>query len=69
MEKDFDITISLDGSQEEHDKNRKFINGQGSFTTIMKNIKDLRERYPKYVKERIKFNTVISPKVNMACVK
>lgn len=69
VENDFDITISLDGSQEEHDKNRKFINGQGSFTTIMKNIKDLRERYPKYVKERIKFNTVISPKVNMACVK
>lgn len=69
VENDFEITISLDGSQEEHDKNRKFVNGQGSFTTIMKNIKELMRKYPEYVKERIRFNTVISPKVNMACVK
>lgn len=69
VKKEFEITISLDGSKEEHDKNRKFVNGQGSFDIIMKNVKQLIEQYPAFVKRHLKFNTVISPKINVACVK
>ena len=42
------ITISLDGPEKEHDRNRVFKNGGGTFSTIMKNIKNLRKKYPKY---------------------
>jgi len=66
VENDFTLAISLDGSKEEHDVNRKFINGQGSFDIIMKNIKRLKERYPKYGEE-IMFLTTINPYMDVGC--
>lgn len=56
-EKDFTITISLDGPQEVNDKNRLLVSGQGSFKRIMANIELLRQA-------NIKFNlrATISPR-------
>lgn len=45
---DFVISVSLDGPEEIHDNNRKYIDGRGSFSTVIKNILQLRERYPNY---------------------
>ncbi len=38
---DIVLTVSLDGGKEQHDRNRVFQNGQGTFDQIMKNLTDL----------------------------
>lgn len=66
-ENEFQLMISLDGSKTEHDANRKFISGAGSFELIMNHVKRIKERYPEYG-NKIMFNTVINPKANLSCV-
>ena len=61
------ISISLDGSKEEHDKSRKFRNGNGSFDTIIENIKKIREKYPSYEKN-ISIMTTVNPHMDLGCV-
>ena len=65
---DFHILVSLDGSKKEHDINRKFVNGEGSFDTIMRNIQNTKEKYPEFYERNICFNTVINPNANLSCV-
>jgi uncharacterized protein len=64
---DFRLSISLDGSKEEHDINRKFINGEGSFDTIINNIRNIKVRYPEYDKQ-IMVLTTINPNMDLSCV-
>lgn len=54
------LLISLDGPKEIHDKNRRFANGQGSFDTVVKNVKRLAEIAPDYA-EKMQFSMVIDP--------
>jgi len=51
----FIVNISLDGPQKEHDRNRIYSNGEGTFKVIMKNIEKMKERVMKLglSKERI----------------
>ncbi len=37
----FSVTVSIDGNQKEHDKNRVFLNGAGSYQKIIQNVKEL----------------------------
>lgn len=62
------LFISLDGTKETHDRNRKFVNGRGSFDIVMRNVAHIKEQYPEYFKT-IYFNTVISPEMDMKCVR
>ncbi|WP_242855675.1 radical SAM protein [Ruminiclostridium josui] len=64
----FSITISLDGSKKEHDANRKFVNGEGSFDTIINNIKEI-SKYNKDFINNIRFNTVLNPKSDYGAVR
>ena len=64
---DFSLAISVDGSKEEHDVNRKFVNGAGSFDTIMDNIKRIRSRRPEFDKN-IFFMTTVNPYMDLGCV-
>ena len=57
----FFLTISLDGSEKEHDKNRKFRSGTGSFKIIMDNLHKLCEEDEEYYKEYVGFNAVMNP--------
>ncbi len=41
---DFNILVSLDGPEEEHDRNRVFCDGRGTFTHVMNNVIPLLER-------------------------
>lgn len=43
---DFTIVISLDGPEEEHDRKRKDINGNGTHRKIIENVKTLKDNYP-----------------------
>lgn len=50
VENDFYVLLSLDGGPEDHDRNRVFPDGSGSFDRIAKNVRELRERYPNFKK-------------------
>ncbi len=63
----FMINISLDGSKKEHDANRKFVSGEGSFDVIMDNVKYINENCPN-IKKTLGFLTVVNPKANLGCV-
>lgn len=64
---EFHLMISLDGSKKEHDANRKFMSGEGSFDLIMENVRHIKETFPEYG-NKIMFNTVLNPKSNLSCV-
>lgn len=64
---DFHFSISLDGSKEEHDANRKFRSGQGSFDLIMDNVRRIRRNHPR-LNANISFMTTINPKADLCCV-
>jgi uncharacterized protein len=61
VEHDFQLLISIDGREESHDRNRVFKNGKGTFETIMKNLRGIKESYPDYY-SHIHINTVLDPK-------
>ncbi|MCK4397370.1 MAG: radical SAM protein [Methanophagales archaeon] len=44
MQHNFSITLSLDGPEEEHNRNRVYANGKGTFKDIMKNVSYIMER-------------------------
>ena len=50
------ISVSLDGSREEHDRNRVDAMKNGTFDTIIRNIKAFKRKYPDY------------HKINLTCV-
>lgn len=52
-------TISLDGSENSHDRNRVFANNsKGTFNVIIKEITRIKKQYPEYF-EKINFNVVL----------
>jgi len=61
------LTISLDGPQEIHDRNRVFSSGEGSFSTIMKNIKRIERLAPDYA-QNIMFSMVMDPQNDFDCI-
>ena len=67
VKNDFVLSISLDGSKEEHDINRKFANGKGSFDLIIQNIMRIKELYPEYSKQ-IMILTTVNPYHDLDCV-
>jgi uncharacterized protein len=42
------VAFSLDGRKEDHDRNRKFPNGTGTFDVVFGNIQRFKKRHPKY---------------------
>lgn len=57
----FHVTISLDGPKNVHDKFRKDFNGKPSFEKVIGNLIKLYRKSPKYVKNYVSFNSVITP--------
>lgn len=56
------MVISLDGPKDIHDKSRKYLgSNEGSYETIIRNLKRIKEEYPDYYRESITFNTVVDP--------
>lgn len=61
------LMISLDGPKHVQDKNRIQINNKGSFDTVIKNIKMIKEKFPNYAK-KIKFNCVLDAENSFSCI-
>lgn len=60
-EKNVKLLISLDGNRE-NNSYRVYKNGNSSFDDIIKNIDDLKNKYPYYFLTKIDFNTVLHNK-------
>jgi uncharacterized protein len=50
---DVRILVSVDGARDDHDRNRVFATGQGSFDTVMARLRRFRERHPDYAAIRL----------------
>ena len=55
------LDISLDGPKEEHDKFRVTRGGKGTWDTIMKNLKEIRLKYPGFYENNVKFLCTLHP--------
>jgi uncharacterized protein len=64
VDKNFTITVSIDGPQEMHDKFRLKVDGKGSWQTIMKNLRRLKHRYPEYYQKKVYFMCTVHPLYN-----
>lgn len=62
----FNLTISLDGPKEIHDKNRQSFSQESSFDKVMHALDIICKKYPEFC-ENISFNCVIDPAVNFDC--
>lgn len=67
VEHNFRLTISLDGKKEEHDINRRFRNGKGSFDLIIQNLQRIKDYNGGYF-STVRYNTVINPKADLKSV-
>lgn len=61
----FYIMVSLDGSKESHDANRRYSNDKGSFDDIMDKLDYIRKNHSKFFDNNIRVNTVINAKTDM----
>lgn len=69
VDHNFSLIISLDGPAPVHNKNRRFAkDNKGTYSTIIKNIKYLRDAYPLYYRDNVAFNTVLDPDEDFNCV-
>lgn len=64
-ENQFIVSVSLDGPKKDHDANRRFRNGKGSFDIIERNILYIKEHYREYW-EKIQFLTTLNPKSDLS---
>lgn len=58
VENNFQITISLDGSERNHSY-RTFNNGKNSFNKVIANIKLIQREYPEFFESNVSFNSVL----------
>lgn len=63
----FATTISLDGPRELHDKNRRNVDGEGSFDRVIETIEVIQKNFPEYVRD-IMFNCVIDGQCDYGCL-
>lgn len=64
IDNDISLNVSLDGPKHIHDKNRRMVNGTGTFDLIMENLKRIKEIAPGYFKSRIYYSPVVTPPYN-----
>lgn len=57
---DFNILISLDGPQKNHNSKRVYRNGKGTFKNVWENLERIKERDAEYFYKKISFNIVHS---------
>lgn len=60
IENDFSITLSLDGPKDIHDRFRRTADNKPSFEMVINNIDKLYRKSPRYFKEKVSFNAVVT---------
>jgi uncharacterized protein len=69
VDKDITCIISLDGPVSIHDRYRVYKNGMPTYADIIKNVKRIAKKHPKYYEKNIQFNAVVSPPYNRPITK
>lgn len=59
IENQFNLVFSIDGPQSQHDRNRVYARGKGTFNDVVKAIDMIREKDPEYFNTRVMTNSVI----------
>ena len=60
-ENDIDFTVSIDGTENIHNANRRYAyDGRGSFEKIINNLTFMKSKNPDYYKKKVQFNSVIA---------
>ncbi len=66
---DFDVTISIDGPREIHDKNRRLADCKtGTFDMVVMNLQQAINKHPEF-QEKMMINMVVDPKNDVDCSK
>jgi len=61
-------TISLDGPAFIHDKYRVYNDNTHSYADVIKNLKKIASKYPKYYEKKITYQAVVSPPFNIKTI-
>jgi len=65
IKNDFQVTFSLDGPEEVHDKNK----GEGSFKKLYKKILYIYKEHPEYFKKKVSFSIVYAKDTDLKVIK
>ena len=65
----FNLNVSLDGPENENDKNRIFTDSTGTFNIIYNNLKKIKNKYQDYYNKSVTILAVEAPNLNNAAVK
>jgi len=61
VEKDFNISVSIDGPQENHDKFRIKPDHKGSWEIMISNLQRFRSRFPIFYRDKVNFLCTVHP--------
>jgi uncharacterized protein len=64
---DVSLMISLDGPKDINDKNRVFVNGEGTYETVIKHIELVKKVAPEYYK-KLMISMVVDPGNDFDCI-
>ena len=67
VSKDFNLLICLDGPESIQNKNRCFASGEGSYKTVIDNLKQFKEKYPDYY-SRCALSMTLSQETDFGCI-
>lgn len=65
VDNDVRLLFSLDGPEQVHDVNRRYVSGKGSFKDVIKNIMLLKNTYPEYFSNFVAINTVMDNNIDI----
>lgn len=68
VENSFDLTVSVNGNEQEHNRLRVFGNGSGSYDIIEKNLNYIYEQYPTYYDQKVYFSVVYDTGTDMVAL-
>lgn len=58
---DFRLMVSLDGPRKINDKNRVFVNGEGTYQKVMERLNHIYRNYPDFFRRKLSVNMVLDP--------
>ena len=61
VDNEIDLQISIDGPEKEHDRNRIYRNGRGTFNKIIEFLEYVYAKYPIYYRQHLVFNCTVTP--------
>jgi uncharacterized protein len=62
----FSIVVSIDGTEEIHDRNRRYKNGLLTWQRVISNVRAFLDKYPQYkTNDKLSFNMVMAPPLDI----